>query len=95
MELLNVTKSHKDGKKLHATFRNCKTDKIKHIDFGSDVSTTYAEGAPKSKMQAYIKRHRVNEDWSKVNPGSLSRYVLWSKPSIKEGIAEFKKKFHC
>ena len=25
----------------------------------------------------YIKRHKVNEDWTKVNPGSLSRFLLW------------------
>ena len=43
--------------------------------------------------QAYISRHR-NEDWSKADSaGTLSRYILWSTPSLGGSIRNFKKRF--
>jgi hypothetical protein len=88
-------------KKLVASFCDCagptKCDPKtrKKIAFGSKTSVTYASGATEKTKENYIKRHQVNEDWSKINAGSLSRYVLWSKKSIPEGVKEFKKHFHC
>lgn len=76
-------------KKLIAVF-----DDGKHISFGSKTSNTFAEGASDQKRAAYIKRHRVNEDFSKIGPASLSRYILWEKPSISAGVAEFKRRFN-
>ena len=88
MKLLTIKQtSQGDPKKLIANFDT------KTIKFGSKGSKTYAEGASKEKQQAYLARHRVNEDWNKINAGSLSRYVLWSAPSITAGIQNFKKKF--
>ena len=103
MKLIKVEQTPKsDDKKLIATFCKCKDgkamckdkDKVK-IKFGSKTSTTYAEGATDETMQNYIKRHKVNEDWTKINPGSLSRWVLWSAKSISEGIKNFRNKFKC
>ena len=88
-------------KKLVATFCPCKgVSKCEpatrpKIAFGSKGSITYATGADERTKNNYIKRHQVNEDWSKINAGSLSRYVLWSKKSIPEGIKEFKKHLGC
>lgn len=76
-----------DPKKLVAIFDN------KTIKFGSKGSKTFAEGASKEKQQAYLARHRVLENFNKIGPASLSRYVLWSAPSISQGIKNFKKKF--
>ena len=59
------------------------------MQFGSKTSTTYAEGATLEKKEAYIARHKVNENWSRRSAGALARYVLWSKPSIQGGIAEY------
>jgi len=54
---------------------------------------TFAEGASTEKKENYIKRHKVREDWTKINAGSLSRYVLWSKPSVQQGLQEFMRIF--
>jgi hypothetical protein len=59
------------------------------IPFGSLTSTTYAEGATKQKRDAYLKRHQVNENWAKRSRGALSRWVLWSAPTIKQGIINY------
>ena len=80
-----------DSKKMVAVFMD--SGRKKSIKFGQKGSQTFAEGASKEKQQAYLARHRVNEDWNKINAGSLSRYVLWSAPSIASGIKNFKNKF--
>ena len=77
------------SKKLTAIF-----DDGKKITFGSKTSNTYAEGASDQKRAAYIKRHSVNENFNKIGPASLSRYVLWEKPSISAGVEEFKRRFN-
>ena len=66
----------------------------KNYHFGQKGSQTYAEGASNEKRLNYIKRHKVLEDFTKVGPASLSRYVLWEKPSIKQGIKEFNRKLN-
>jgi hypothetical protein len=87
--LIAFRKSPKKGKKYVAVFANPKMT----IHFGSDVSQTFAEGASTEKKENYIKRHKVREDWTKINAGSLSRYVLWSKPSVQQGLQEFMRIF--
>ena len=87
--LIAFRKSPRKGKKYVAVFANPKMT----IHFGSDVSQTFAEGASTEKKENYIKRHKVREDWTKINAGSLSRYVLWSKPSVQQGLQEFMRIF--
>jgi hypothetical protein len=102
MKLISVVETPADSKKkLVATFCECKgktrcepSDR-KTIQFGSKGSTTFASGATEQVKDAYLKRHAVNENWDAINAGSLSRFVLWSSKSLKQGIANFKKKFHC
>lgn len=56
---------------------------------------TYLEHKDKIKRENYLKRHRVNEDWTKINPASLSRYILWGdSTNINENIADYKKRFN-
>ena len=93
MKLLKVIHApHGSGKKLVAIFDN--DGRQKKIPFGAYNSETFSEGASNEKRLAYIARHKVNEDWSTINAGSLSRYVLWEKPSISAGVAFFKKKYN-
>ena len=91
VKLLSIKKTPSNSlKKYIAEF-----DNGKHIQFGSKTSTTYSEGATEQKRDAYIARHRVNEDFSKINPASLSRYILWSAKTLAGGIKNFKNKFNC
>ena len=102
MKLINVENTPASSdKKLVATFCECKgatkcaPQDRKKIAFGSKNSTTFTSGATELEKENWIKRHQVREDWTKINPGSLSRYILWSKKTLAAGIAEFKKRFHC
>ena len=47
------------------------------IHFGAKKSSTYLDHHDTVKRENYLKRHSVNEDWSKINAGSLSAYILW------------------
>jgi hypothetical protein len=66
----------------------------KTFHFGSKNGSTYIDHGDKKKRENYIKRHQVNEDWTTVNPGSLSRFILWgSSTSIEKNMREFNRMF--
>lgn len=102
MKLLDVKPTPaNDTKKYVATFCKCKGDTKcdpkdrPKIKFGSKGSNTFIDGADEKTKENYIKRHQPREDWTKINAGSLSRYLLWNLPNLKDAIAYFKKKFKC
>ena len=67
----------------------------KTFHFGNLGSMTYIDHGDKDKRTNYIKRHAPNEDWTKINPGSLSRYLLWGESrNINKNIREYKKRFN-
>tara|TARA_R110002096_G_C14340515_1_gene702145 strand:+ start:329 stop:613 length:285 start_codon:yes stop_codon:yes gene_type:complete len=90
MEFISLDKSKRDGKRYVIVFDNPK----RTIHFGSDVGTTYIDEGDKEKRENYISRHKVNEDWSKVNAGSLSRYLLWGKSkNINRNLRDYLERF--
>jgi hypothetical protein len=102
MKLIDVKPTPSGSEKKYvATFCECKGSTKclpkdrKKIAFGSKGSNTFIDSATEVEKANYIKRHSVRENWNAINPGSLSRFILWSKRTLKEGIAEFKKRFHC
>jgi hypothetical protein len=66
------------------------------IHFGSKNGETYIDHKDDLKRENYIKRHReLNEDWSNpYSAGTLSRYILWEKPNLRDAIKNFKRKFN-
>lgn len=99
--LKSITKSTKPTKKLQATFLiDGKREKTVH--FGSapnkDYTIYYAtEGKEKAdKMKAaYLARHsKTGENWKNpLSAGALSRWVLWSEPTVSAGIKQYKRVF--
>ena len=85
-----IVKSNVKNKRYTAIIDN------KKLHFGSATGSTYIDEGDEKKRTNYIKRHsKLNEDYTKVTPASLSRYVLWgSSPNINNNIIEFKKKFN-
>jgi hypothetical protein len=80
--------SDRAGKK-YSTQINKKT-----YHFGARGSETYLDHKDKSKRFNYIARHRVREDWTKINAGSLSRYILWgSHTNLEKAIKSYMKRF--
>jgi hypothetical protein len=102
MKLIDVVPtSEKSPKKYIAVLCQCKgptkclPQDRKKIEFGSKNSTTFISGATEDQQKNYLARHRVNENWDAINPGSLSRYILWSSKTLAGGITNFRKRFHC
>ena len=105
MKLLKIIPSKRKDKKYVAYFK-LDSGKEKAVHFGasgyrdftliSDKTSKFyiKDKADREKVKAaYIKRHG-KEDWSKPDSaGTLSRYILWSTPSLGGSIRNFKKRF--
>ncbi len=83
----------KDGK--HKFF--VITKKEKKIYFGAAGYSDFTKHKDEARKQRYIKRHEKTEDWSKSGidtAGFWSRWLLWSKPTIKESYEDIKRRFY-
>ncbi len=86
---MEITPSTRKDKRFLATFKNG----VK-IHFGSN-GQAYIDHGDEIKKKNYIKRHQVNEEWTKINPGSLSRFILWGPyTDINKNIKYYKNKFN-
>jgi len=101
MRLLHISKSPRSSKKLVASFET-DDDRILNIHFGGDgyydytiYHKTHGVRVADAKKNAYLARHRVNEDWSDpLSAGALSRWILWNKPTISESVEDYRKRFN-
>jgi hypothetical protein len=90
MRFLSLEKSTKPDKKYVIKF----TNPNKTIHFGSKNSLTYLDHHDKTKRENYILRHKVREDWTKINAGSLSRYLQWGdSTNLQTNLTTYLKKF--
>ena len=91
MKLVEIRNSSRADKRLMAVFEDPK----KTVHFGLRGGSTFIDHRDELKKEAYIARHRVNEDWSLPDKaGTLSRYILWNKPTLKDSIQDYKRKYN-
>ena len=91
MRFISLDKSNKPNKKLVITF----SEPNLTIHFGSKNSSTFLDHYDKTKRSNYLKRHKVNENWDKVNAGSLSAYILWgSSTDMYTNLLNYLDKFN-
>lgn len=90
LKLSKITRSPIKGKKLRAHFSDGT-----HTDFGAAGMSDYTKHKDSDRMKRYLSRHRKRENWkSPKTPGALSRWVLWNKPSLRDSIRDYKKRFN-
>jgi len=90
---LTIKKSHKPEKKFDAVFND--DGHIKVVPFGAAGYDDFTKTKNEDQKARYINRHQANENFNDPkSPGSLSRWILWNKPSLQESIKDFKKRFH-
>ena len=68
----------------------------KKVYFGATGYEDYTTHKDPERKEAYIRRHRKNEDWTKFGidtAGFWSYWLLWNKSSIKESYEDIKKRF--
>ena len=95
MTYIQLLKSKVDGKKYTAIFYDEKRSKIKTVHFGSAGMSDFTKHKDEERKQRYIARHSANENWNDyMTAGSLSRWILWNKPSLSASYNDYIKKFN-
>lgn len=99
MKLIGIKASTNSDKKYMATFEVNGRQRTTH--FGSKGMMDYTKYSKqdkelaKKKKDAYIARHKVNENWNDpMSAGSLAKHILWNLPTIEASIADYKKRFN-
>lgn len=68
--------------------------KIKTTNFGYKGMSDFTKHKDPERKKKYLARHKKNENWNDYkSAGSLSRYILWNKPTLKASINDYIKKF--
>ena len=96
MVFVKISKSSQDGKKYTAIFYDENKKKIKTTHFGQagakDFTTHGADAEERKKL--YLDRHRNTENWADYkSAGSLSRFLLWNKPTFTASYNDYLNKF--
>jgi hypothetical protein len=93
LRLKTIRKSHRSEKKYDAVFE--KNGREKTISFGAAGMSDYTKHKNATRKQRYIQRHSgMGENWRKPDTaGALSRWILWNKPSFRESVADYKRRF--
>ena len=90
MKFENLTSSTRKNKRFKIVF----SEPQKVIHFGQRGSNTYIDHQDDRKRENYLKRHMVNEDWSEVNAGSLSAFLLWGASSdLRTNLISYLRKY--
>lgn len=94
LKLISIKKSPKKDKKLVARFSDGK-----EVHFGAKGYQNYGgvgkeRHLDEDRKRKYIIRHKKRENWNDPQtPGSLSRWVLWNKKTLKDSIDDYKRRF--
>ena len=77
-------------KKYKALFTNGKV-----VHFGARGYEDYTIHKNDERKQLYLIRHKKNENWNNpFTPGALSKWILWNKKTLRDSIADYKKRFN-
>ena len=89
-----IKKSTNPKKKYMAVFYE-NNKKIKTTHFGCTGMSDYTKHKDKARKQRYMNRHKSRENWENpISAGSLSRYILWNKPTLRASINDYKRRFN-
>ena len=91
---VEIKKSTNSKKKYMAVFYEG-DKKIKTTHFGCAGMSDFTKHKDEARKQRYMNRHKTRENWrDPMSAGSLSRYILWNKPTLRASIQDFKKRFN-
>ena len=91
---VNIKPSTSQGKKMMAIFYNEAKKKVKTTHFGAVGYDDYIGHQDLQRKMNYLSRHKKKEEWADyMTAGSLSRWILWNKTSLKESINDYMNKF--
>lgn len=89
--------SPRAGKKFEARYYEDGKE-FKKVSFGAKGYEDYTIHKDEERKENYIARHAPTEEllWTTdpYAPASLSRWVLWNKPSLEESWSDYKRRFN-
>ena len=96
MKFIGLHPSDKPDKKYYALFQT-DSGREKKVYFGAAGMkdfTRYPAAVRQIHKEAYLARHKVTEDWNQPDtPGSLARWILWNKTTVRASLADYKRRF--
>jgi len=69
----------------------------KTVQFGAKGYIDFTKGATLKQKSAYINRHKKRENWGASGietAGFWAKNLLWNKNTIKESLADVKRRFN-
>ena len=92
---VSIKPSTSSGKKMMTIFFDVNKKKIKTTPFGASGYEHYSGGHQDlQRKMNYLERHKSTEKWNDyMSAGSLSRWILWNRPSLNESIKDYMRKF--
>jgi hypothetical protein len=95
LRLKTIKRSHNPEKKWDAVFVKANGREIVQ-PFGQKGYSDFTKHKNVTRKQRYIARHaRMHEDWTDpTRAGTLSRFILWNKPTLRASVRSYRKRFH-
>lgn len=89
-----LKQSTREEKKYMMIFYDENKNKIKTVHFGAFGMNDFIKTGDEDAKNRYLKRHKKNENWDKFDTaGSLSRWILWNKKTLKSSYDDYITKF--
>jgi len=80
---------------MMAIFYDTSKKKVKTTHFGAIGYEDYTGHQDLQRKMNYLERHEKKENWNDyMSSGSLARFILWNKPTIKASIDDYIGKFN-
>lgn len=95
LRLITLTQANDNRHKYKITLEDTNTKKMYNVKFGAFGYDDYTISQNDNKKNNYILRHQVREDWTDpLKKGTLSRYLLWNKPTLHSSLKDYIKRFN-
>lgn len=96
-KLVSIEPSKRAGKKWMAFFEDKATGKHHTAHFGASAYEDFTQHGDPERAERYRNRHAkdltTEAAQTGMTPGALSFYVLWTSPSMMQGIRNYKKRY--
>jgi len=90
LKLIKIVPSERKDKKYDAHFSDGKV-----VPFGARGYSDFILHKDRERMHRYEQRHKSRENWNDPQtPGALSKWILWNKPSFRDSVADYKRRFN-
>ena len=91
---VNIKPSTSSGKKMMTIFYDETKKKVRTTHFGASGYEDYTTHGDLQRKMNYLERHEKRENWNDyMTAGSLSRWILWNKPTLTSSIEDYMHRF--